>query len=251
MLDSKSKAPTSLGHMPNGKWEFDEAVVTVFDDMLARSIPDLATMRDLVFEIGSKFAQPSTDIVDLGCSRGAAMARFLELLGPSNRFVGVDTSAPMLAACRERFADEIARGRVEIRQDDLRTTYPPVRASLTLSVLTLQFVPQAHRARVLADAWRSTVPGGALILVEKLRGRDREIDDMLVDIYHSTKRSMGYSQEEIDRKRLSLQGVLVPNSGEENEQLLRDAGFTLVECFWRYLCFGGWIAIKTEVDHVG
>jgi len=244
MLDSKP--PSSLGHMPDGAWKFDDAVVEVFDDMLARSIPDLATMRDLVFEIGSRFAQADTDVVDLGCSRGAAMARLLEMLGAANRFVGIDTSPPMLAVCRERFADAIASGRVEIRHDDLRTTYPPVRASLTLSILTLQFVPPVHRARVLADVWRTTLPGGALILVEKLAGHDRETDDLLVDIYHSTKRSMGYTQEEIERKRLSLQGVLVPHTAEHNERLLREAGFSRVECFWRYLCFAGWVAIKTE-----
>jgi tRNA (cmo5U34)-methyltransferase len=29
-----------------------------------------------------------------------------------------------------------------------------------------------------------------------------------------------------------------------NEDLLRDAGFRTVECFWRHLNFAGWVAVK-------
>jgi tRNA (cmo5U34)-methyltransferase len=54
----------------------------------------------------------------------------------------------------------------------------------------------------------------------------------------------GYTEEEINSKRIALEGVLVPVTANWNEQLLRDAGFTQVECFWRNLNFAGWIAIK-------
>jgi len=29
-----------------------------------------------------------------------------------------------------------------------------------------------------------------------------------------------------------------------NEAILKGAGFTTVDCFWRWMNFGGWIAIK-------
>jgi tRNA (cmo5U34)-methyltransferase len=54
----------------------------------------------------------------------------------------------------------------------------------------------------------------------------------------------GYTEEEINSKRIALEGVLVPVTAKWNEQLLRDAGFNQVECFWRNLNFAGWIAIK-------
>jgi tRNA (cmo5U34)-methyltransferase len=36
----------------------------------------------------------------------------------------------------------------------------------------------------------------------------------------------------------------VPVTAAWNEDLLQQAGFRHVECFWRWLNFGGWIAVK-------
>lgn len=236
---------SSLGHVPEGPWSFDQEVTRVFDDMLRRSIPQLETMRGFVFDIGRRFVVPRTDIVDLGCSRGQSLAPFVDAFRSTVRFVGVEVSPPMLAACRARFADDIRAGTVDLVDLDLRGGYPDVTASLTLAVLTLQFTPVESRLRILRDAYTRTVDGGALVLVEKVRGATAPLDTILTELYERTKRSNGYSQEEIDRKRLSLEGVLVPVSAAESEDLLRGAGFGVVECFWRCLNFAGWVAIKT------
>jgi len=236
---------SSLGHVPDGPWSFDQEVTRVFDDMLRRSIPQLETMRDFVFQIGRRFVRPDTDVVDLGCSRGESLALFVDAFRSTARFVGVEVSPPMLAACRARFADDIRAGTVHLLDLDLRAGYPDVAASLTLMVLTLQFTPVEGRLRILRDAYTRTVDGGALVLVEKVRGATAALDTILTDLYERAKRSNGYSQEEIDRKRLSLEGVLVPVTAAQNEDLLRRAGFGEVECFWRCLNFAGWVAIRS------
>jgi tRNA (cmo5U34)-methyltransferase len=229
---------------PGERWAFDGDVTANFDDMLARSIPQYEVMRDLVFDVASSFAAPKTDIVDLGCSRGEAMARLIDRFGAHNRFVGVEVSPPMLEVARSRFKGLIEMGIVDIRDDDLRVKYPPVRASVTLSVLTLQFIPIEHRMRLLSDAAAKTIPGGALILVEKILGESVLTDGLFVSRYHRMKKEHGYSQDEIDRKRLSLEGVLVPMTAGWNQEILRAAGFTKVECFWRWMNFAAWVAVK-------
>ncbi len=235
---------SSLGHMPDGKWAFDESVTSVFGDMLARSIPQLSLMRELVFEVACRFVQPGTHVLDLGCSLGESLVPLVSRFGSTNRFVGIEVSAPMLAACRERFHDLIETGVVEIREQDLRAPYPEEQASVTLCILALMFTPIEHRFRILNDVFTHTRPGGALVIVEKVLGGDARTDAVLVDLYHQHKRAVGYTQEEIDRKRLALEGVLVPVTAAWNEQLLRGAGFSHVECFWRSLNFCGWLAIK-------
>jgi tRNA (cmo5U34)-methyltransferase len=234
----------SLGHKPDGKWAFDEKVTDCFDDMLRRSIPQYDVMRQTVFDLGCLYVQKNTDIVDLGCSRGEALAPFVDRYGAANRFVGCDVSEPMLAAARERFQGFIDCRIVDIRSLDLRQDYPPVRASLTLCVLTLQFTPIEYRQRILRDIWKHTQPGGALILVEKVLGATAEIDAALVSEYLSLKAANGYSTEEIERKRLSLEGALVPLTARFNEELLRGAGFDQVDCFWRWANFAGWLVIR-------
>ena len=53
-----------------------------------------------------------------------------------------------------------------------------------------------------------------------------------------------YTQEQIQKKRKSLEGVLVPITAKWNEDLLKEAGFKQIDCFWRSLNFAGWVAIK-------
>jgi tRNA (cmo5U34)-methyltransferase len=182
--------------------------------------------------------------VDLGCSRGEALAPFVERFGAHNRFVGVEGSPPMLAAARERFAGYIRAGVVEVRDCDLRADYPPVRASLTLCVLTLQFTPIEYRQAILRRVWSHTLPGGVLVLVEKLIGATAELDGLFARRYRALKAANGYSAEQIDRKALALEGVLVPVTDCWNRELLRTAGFAEVDCFWRWLNFAGYLAVK-------
>jgi len=229
---------------PGNKWEFDSSVTDVFDDMLARSIPQYDVMRQACFDLACKFQQKHTDIVDLGCSRGEALKRLIDKYGAYNRFIGVEISEPMLEASRERFKGFISCGVVDIRDLDLRTEYPPVAASITLCVLTLQFIPIEYRQKILSNIYSGTLPGGALILVEKVLGASADIDANIVDIYYKLKAENGYSQDQIERKRLSLEGVLVPVTAGWNEELLRMAGFSQVDCFWRWMNFAGWLAVK-------
>ncbi len=237
--------PEAVDHVhADGKWTFNEEVARVFDDMLARSIPQYDVMRKAVFDVGCRYVQPETAIVDLGCSRGEALAPFIDRFGALNRFVGVEVSAPMLAACRHRFKGLIDCGVVDIRELDLRKSYPPVAASLTLCVLTLQFVPIDHRQRVVRDMHARTVKGGAVILVEKVLGATAEIDDVFTSEYYRLKAAHGYSCEEIERKKASLEGVLVPVTAKWNEDLLRTAGFHQIDCFWRWMNFAAWVAVK-------
>lgn len=231
--------------LPSGKWEFDSQVTKVFDDMLARSIPQYSEMRKTVTNIASRFMRPGQAVVDLGCSRGEALAPLISKHGGlGNTFIGCDVSEPMLEAARERFADEISRKVVDIRRVDLRSDFPKCSPSVVLSVLTIQFTPIEYRPHILRRIYDSLVPGGALILVEKIIGETATFDKMFVDLYYDMKRENGYSDEQIARKKLSLEGVLVPVTARANEELLRCAGFRDVECFWRWMNFTGWVAVK-------
>jgi len=236
---------TSLGHMPRGsRWEFDQSVADVFDDMLRRSIPQHDVMRAAVNEVARVFIKPGTDVIDLGCSRGETLAPLMEEFGDAVRYVGCDVSRPMLEICRERFAGPIRTGVMDVRECDLRHDFPEGRASVIFSVLTLQFTPIEYRRRIVEAAYEHLVDDGAFILVEKLVGRSARLDRMLDGIYLRFKAENGYSQEEIARKKLSLEGVLVPLDAGQNRAMLLESGFRSVECFWRWMNFGAWVAVR-------
>src|SRR5690606_26064021 len=130
------------------------------------------------YTLGRRFVQPKTAILDLGCSRGEAMAPFIQEFGAHNRYVGLDVSQPMLAAARERFAGLIQCGVVDIREHDLRQGVPAEPASLILAVLTIVFTPIEYRQRIVSDAYATLQPGGAFIVVEKILGSGAQLADL-------------------------------------------------------------------------
>ncbi len=230
--------------MHNGPWQFDREVTAAFDNMLQRSIPQYNAMRMVTFEVGRRFVQPGTTIIDMGCSRGEALLPFVSTFGQANDYIGLEISEPMIEAAREKFARHPHGDRVTVQPADLRHEFPGVTSSVVLSVLTLQFTPIEYRQRIIRRVFNSLAPGGAFILVEKVLGATSELDDAFVDLFLAIKKQNGYSEAEIDRKRLSLEGVLVPVTARWNEDLLHEEGFRFVDCFWRHLNFAGWIALK-------
>jgi tRNA (cmo5U34)-methyltransferase len=237
---------SSVKHVPVGeKWEFDAGVVDVFPDMLERSIPQYEVMRQSVLDVAASFLDRlSGDVVDLGSSRGDAVAELVERSRADRGFWAIEQSEPMLDVLRHRFG---GRENVNVRGWDLRDSEQRAwssGASVTLSVLTLQFVPINYRQGIIRDVFRKLAPGGAFVLVEKVIGATAEHDALMVETYHALKGANGYGSEEIERKRRALEGVLVPVTAEWNEDLLRQAGFRAVDCFWRWMNFAGWVAIR-------
>jgi len=225
------------------KWAFDQEVTNAFDNMLERSIPGYEDMRNLVTSLTIKFAQPKSAILDLGCSSGGSLLPIVEKLKGNNSYIGVEISEPMRSAAIKRFS-KYPNLNIEIRDTDLRLDFPREETSVTLSILTLQFIPIEYRQKILSLAFSQLKPGGVFIFVEKILGRDSSLNDLFVELYYGMKGSNGYTEEQINTKRISLEGVLVPVTADWNEQLLLNAGFKHVECFWRSLNFAGWIGQK-------
>ena len=221
------------------KWEFNEEVTAVFDDMLERSIPDYDNMRQLVQRIGFNYVQIGSSIVDIGCSNGNAIEPFFQKYALDCKFMMLDVSEPMLEKCRERF------GAVkDIMKYDITKGIPKTDASVILSILTLQFTPIEYRQKIVQSIYDNLRKGGAFILVEKVLGNTSDIDELLVKEYYRIKSENAYTQEQIAAKRKSLEGVLVPITAKWNEDLLKEAGFKQIDCFWRCLNFVGYVAIK-------
>ena len=226
------------------RWTFDAAVAACYADMLARSIPQYHVMREAVTNLTQRFARPHTTVLDLGCSTGGALAPIIEQVGANNAYLGVDMSEPMLLAARQHLAAPIASGICAVEDCDLRHAYPDVQASVTLAILTLQFIPLEYRQQLVQRMYAHTLPGGACIIVEKVLGSSAAIDDLMVETYYAMKSANLYSQDDIQQKRAALEGVLVPLTAHWNEDLLRAAGFRQIDCFWRWMNFTGWVAIK-------
>lgn len=241
--------------LPKGKWQFDEDVTNVFDNMLERSIPEYKTMRALVGDLVYYYSDHATTIIDIGCSNGTGIADMKERNTNNCDYVGYEISKPMVDVAREKFAntknsfmadiDERFKNVRIYEQDIVKQGFiGHENVRVITSVLTLMFIPIEHRQKVIADCYKELPNGGAFIVVEKILGETTQLNDIYNAQYYDFKKWNGYTEEQIDRKKLALEGVLVPLTSKFNEQLLLSAGFSYVDCFWRWNNFAGWVAIK-------
>jgi len=233
---------TDTGYAPQS-WAFDKEVTRVFDNMLDRSIPALESMRRAVDSlVHYQLEKAPGRVLDIGASNGGAIANAVAL-HPEANFVGIENSQPMVEQFRKRFSENKNVGVIE---GDVRTDAIPFGNTVTLSVLTLMFTPIDDRQKLVNKLYQNAKVGGMLIVVEKCLGATPTLNDLFVNRYYGFKRASGYSDEEIERKRLSLQGVLVPQTVESNISLIESAGFQHVETFWRWMNFAGFVAFKTS-----
>ena len=225
---------------------FDAEVTNCFADMLERSIPDYKSMRSLVYEVGRRYVKPGTRVIDIGASTGLSSKLFIQEFNSKGvDFLLVDNSEAMVEAARKTFT---LFPTVEVRKaeswDVLQEAAKDQRGStsLILSILSLQFMPTTYRQSIIRNAFEALSDDGALILVEKVTSS--EMDDLMVDLYYKMKRENGYSEEQIQEKRKSLENVMSPLRPEWNVDILKSAGFKKVDMFWRCLNFCGWLAVK-------
>lgn len=242
MTASRNNMETNNTKKIEGSWKFDEGVAEDFPDMLSRSIPGYDDMRELMFRMAKNFLQPYSNVLDIGCSTGLSSKQLVDCEEAAKcDFCLVDVSEPMLKRCRELYMDN---RRVDVIKWDIREGCPVQRCSVVISCLTLQFVPIEYRQKVISSVYASLSRGGALFLVEKVIGNSNTIDEVMVKEYYNIKRENAYTEEQISDKRKALAGTLVPLTAEWNESMLRTAGFTKIDTFWRYLNFCGIIAVK-------
>ncbi len=231
------------------EFKFDEAVADVFDDMIPRSVPLYREVQASTARIIRDFAQPGSVVYDLGCSTGESLIRtalaFQDSATPAAArpaLVGIDSSAAMLKKCRERLTALGLHEQVELREEDILAARLD-RASVIILNYTLQFVPVSERLALLSALRRALIPGGALLLAEKIIHRVPTVHRAMNELHWEFKREQGYSELEIAQKRTAIENVLIPLSLDENIELLRRAGFREVEVLLKSYTFVSLVAI--------
>lgn len=227
-----------------GAFRFDEAVVNVFPDMIQRSVPGYSTIISAIGLLAARFAKEDTVCYDLGCSLGAASVAMSQQIQARNcRIVAVDCSAAMVEKCRLNLDSLPGNVRIDVQCADIRDI-EITNASVVVLNFTLQFIPLADRQALLATIHRGLVPGGILILSEKLAFDDVRQQALQMDMHHLFKRAQGYSDLEISQKRSALENVLIPETFATHQQRLKNAGFASAEVWFQYFNFASMIALK-------
>jgi tRNA (cmo5U34)-methyltransferase len=242
MIDKSAKDRVFVKPLSDVKaFQFDEQVARVFRDMISRSVPGYKLIVHLIGLYAHVFAQPASNIYDLGCSLGEVTQIVAETTsGLDCTIFAVDNSGAMIDKCRQRFPDT---ANIEWQCKDIQQV-EITNASLVILNLTLQFVDQDKRQSMINKIYQGLNPGGVLVLSEKVLFDENLENERMVQLYQAFKKTQGYSDLEISQKRSALENVLVSDHQTVHSQRLEAAGFSEIYQYFRALNFVSYLAIK-------
>ncbi len=229
---------------PVAPFQFDRQVAGVFDDMIRRSVPFYDEIIRRQLQLIARFYQVGSCIYDLGCSTGNLCIRVCRMLqGKAPAIVAVDNSEAMIEMVRQRLGAEPESCGIQLLCEDIRRTRIE-RASVVALNFTLQFVPVADRDALIFKIFNGLQPGGILLLCEKVIHDEPALAELQTELYYSFKRKNGYSELEISQKREALEKVLVPETVQNHEVRLTQAGFAGIDIWLKWFNFAAFIAVK-------
>ena len=226
------------------KFEFNERVAEVFDDMLDRSVPFYEQVIKMTAQILGCTLQDGGTIYDLGCSTGSTLLELVRSLDSQKyNFIGVDNSKAMLDKAVRKAEMFAMQNNIQFLEGEI-TRIELADAGAVILNYTLQFIDPAVRLEFLKKIHACLRPEGVLILSEKVFCEDERLNQVYLESYHQYKKERGYSELEIASKREALENVLIPLTIRENSDLLQKAGFRTVETFFQWFNFVSILAIK-------
>jgi tRNA (cmo5U34)-methyltransferase len=227
-----------------GAFKFDEAVARVFPDMIQRSVPGYSAIISAIGLLAGRFACEHSVCYDLGCSLGAATLSMRHQIEAENcRIIAVDNSPAMVTRFQEILQKDQAPVAVDVECKDIREVTIE-NASVVVLNFTLQFIPLEDRGEFLQKIYQGLLPGGILILSEKLKFDDGRQQELQTQMHHAFKKAQGYSDLEISQKRTALDNVLIPETFAQHQNRLRQVGFSSAEVWFQYFNFASIIALK-------
>jgi len=219
-----------------------------FDEHIDWSIRGYRNLLNDTISFSRYFVENNTNVVDIGCSTGKLTTRIMEYnseISSTSNYIGVEVAEGFfddLNSRKSELNDKYPDTSVEFIFDDIRN-YEFENCSLITSLFTLQFMPKKDRFSVIQNIYDGLNEGGGFIFAEKIDCENSRIQDMLTFNYYDFKREK-FATDDIMNKEQTLRHMLKPNTWNEIEYMVEDAGFKTVEQFWRNHNFIGAIVIK-------
>lgn len=216
----------------------DSDAVAQYGNGPVRQVPGLHALHRMSTLLLAEHVPGDGRVLVLGAGGGIELKVFVDAQ-PGWRFLGVDPSAPMLKLAQDTLGPEASRvDFVEGVIDDA----PLAPCDGATCLLTLHFLSAEQRLHTLRELWRRLKPGAPLVVahhsipqagVEKTRWLNR---------YAAFAASSGVPRADAYRAIEAIGERLPLLSPDEDEALLREAGFEDVELFYAAFTFKGWVA---------
>ena len=212
------------------KFSFD--TVKDFDNHINNSIKGYDLLDYLILNLCSFFTKEETIVIDLGCTTGRLIDKINKKY--NSKCIGydiIDTQFIKETNCEL------------IKEDITNIDFNLPKSNIILSVFTLQFIDINKRIDVLKKVYNSLTINGAFIFCEKEICNDGVIQESFTFSNYDNKKQ-SFTAEEILSKEVDLRKLMNNLNSNQNIELLKLAGFNIIEPFFQSLNFKGYICRK-------
>lgn len=232
-------------HFPKGtKFEFDDEVALIFDNMAERSIPMYREAHRIHASIVAEMrrSREVLGVLDIGASTGA----FLSAIQDQNKqddhctlvYQAIDNSEAMCNRLLQRFPWAVVT-RADITDCPKIDFFPDVVSMMYV----LQFIEPSKKVKVLEWVHGLMREDGILFLGQKDKFPGG-IDDLFQYEYIKFRMANGYTREEIDAKTRALANSMWCSNPAELRDTLYGLGFSVVVETTRWLNFSTFMCVK-------
>jgi len=208
-----------------------------------RVVGQVPGLRDLHRMSGLLLAERvPTDgrVLVLGAGGGLELRAFAEM-SASWRFDGVDPSPEMLAQARGTLGDQVNRVTfLEGTIDDA----PEGPFDGATCLLTLHFLPYKQRLQTVRAVHRRLRPGAPFVVAHHSFPTTGEEQDLWLRRNAAFLVSAGIPVSRAEKSIEAIKARLPALSPEEDEALLRAAGFVDLQMFYAAFTFKGWVGYR-------
>jgi len=231
MHNKKENPETNSNNVAS--WIFGAEIANRFTDEAEKHIPDYWKVIELTINLLKDNLPKDGYIIDVGCASGNTLL-YLYKQGFQNLF-GIDYSPEMLKVAGKNLS-KVDRN-FPSRLFHSKTFVQNMTFDAVICNWTLHFIQE--RQEYLKAIFDSLVSNGLFILTEKTLQ-----SQIIENQYIIFKQNQGLSNEEIERKKQQLEGVLNPLSVRQNIELLIQTGFSQIEIINAKLGFVTFLCIK-------
>lgn len=216
----------------------DPKAVSRYTEGPRQFVPGLDGLHRMAAVMLAEHAPADAHVLVLGAGGGMELKALAEAQ-PGWSFTGVDPACPMLALATRTLGPLVRRARLVIGTIDAAPAGPFDAATC---LLTLHFLDRAERVRTLRELGRRMKPGAPLVVAHSSFPQAEPARSTWLKRYAAFAVASGAEPDQVAQARSTVASDLQLFAPEEDEAMLREAGFTAVQLFYTAFTWRGWIA---------
>ena len=217
-----------------------------YEGNIVNTIPYYNSIHQEIIELVRALPVEAKLWMDTGCGTGTLVSKAVDAF-PDMKFLLLDPSEDMLELAKEKLCSYPSE-RVRFLEPAATQEFQDQKLVGRLDIITAiqchHYLNAENREKAVSVCFDLLKSGGAFITFENIRPLTLEGIETMKEYLGNFQLSRGKDRETVDRYLARLDVEYFPLTVEQHLELLRNAGFRVVELFWYSYMQAGFYCIK-------